>query len=230
MLKDPRLSTWHAKQVSGDCRGLMMVLAAPPELTWRLAGPWQDSQPTSLALFPWALMRAWSDPAKWRFLSPWHWAQLSVPTNSAPSISGGSTTVRETVAQEMAVRIAATNPTNRTMGARWSFIGRGRPRPWMDPWIGNRWRHGDNARGEWGKLHRGCFGVTGVWHLSGETDEGGWMVPRRQFSPRHAAFTPEALQPIAPGRAKHAPGERRVEWNPYPGGVRRFGSLQPRPG
>jgi hypothetical protein len=51
---------------------------------------------------------------------------------------------------EMAVRIAATNPTNRTMGARWSFIGRGRPRPWMDPWIGNRWRRGDNARGEWG--------------------------------------------------------------------------------
>jgi hypothetical protein len=65
--------------------------------------------------------------------------------------------------------------------------------------------------------------------LSGEEARGG-IVLRRQFSPRHAALTPEALQPIAPGRAKHVPGEWRVEWNTHPGGVRRFGSLQPLPG
>lgn len=38
-----------------------MVPASPPDLTWREAGPWQDSQPSSgpFALVPLAINVAW---------------------------------------------------------------------------------------------------------------------------------------------------------------------------
>ena len=41
--------------MSGDFRGLMIVPAPPPALTCKLPGPWHDSQPMFLCVFPFRL-------------------------------------------------------------------------------------------------------------------------------------------------------------------------------
>src|SRR5262245_14273232 len=86
-----------------------------------LPGPWQDSQPTFLALSPGAFSRVCVAVLNSRVMGSWHWEQVSEPTNSAPGMFGGAITVRLTVAQEMATTATAKTPeTKRSL--RWLTI------------------------------------------------------------------------------------------------------------
>src|SRR6266487_6702796 len=87
-----------------------------------LPGPWHDSHPTFLALSPDALSRACVAVLKSRTIWSWHWAQVCDPTNSAPGIFGGASTVRLTVAQEMAINATANTTETASSLRRMGFF------------------------------------------------------------------------------------------------------------
>jgi|SRR6266511_6089503 len=70
-----------------------------------LPGPWQDSHPTFFELSPGAFKRVWVALLKPFTMSSWHSAQVCEPTNSAPGMFGGASTVRLTVPQEIAITV-----------------------------------------------------------------------------------------------------------------------------
>src|ERR1041384_6409313 len=59
------------------------------------------------ALSPLAIKRECVAVLKPLVIFSWHWAQVSEPTNVAPGICGGATTVRVTVAQEITTTASA---------------------------------------------------------------------------------------------------------------------------
>lgn len=89
-----------------------MVWAPPPDFTCKLPGPWQPSQPMFLAFSPLAISRACVAVRKSRTISSWQVRHSSVPTNSAPGILGGASTVRlfSRELQESKITVSATPP------------------------------------------------------------------------------------------------------------------------
>src|SRR5437868_2730901 len=92
-----------------------------------LPGPWHDSHPTFLAVSPGALSRACVAVLKSRTIWSWHWAQVCDPTNSAPGMFGGASTVRLTVAQEMAMSATANTTETASSLRRMTFLFLGSP-------------------------------------------------------------------------------------------------------
>ena len=96
---------------------------------WMLPGPWQDSQPTFLALSPGAFSRVCVAVLKSFTICSWHCEQVSEPTNSAPGMFGGAITVRLTAAHEIAdtvaVAIAETTSTLRRLTFRFAQLAAG---------------------------------------------------------------------------------------------------------
>src|SRR6516225_2588441 len=89
-----------------------IVCAAPPLLTCRLPGPWQDSQPIFFAFSPFACSRACVAVRKSRTISSWQVAHCSEPTNSAPGMLGGARMVLFVVLQESRITASAAQPSH----------------------------------------------------------------------------------------------------------------------
>src|SRR5262249_9729663 len=86
---------------------------APPIATCLLPGPWQDSHPLPPAIFPVPKsMRACGLAGNARVMFPWQSAHALSPTNVAPSVIGGATTVLSTVAHELPSKMSNPIPAD----------------------------------------------------------------------------------------------------------------------
>src|SRR5438477_1521392 len=95
----------------------------PPTRTCSLPAPWQDSQPAIGAHFKSSLYkRACGLAGKIRAMFVWQSAQTLLPTKCAPSIPGGSTTLRSSVEQELTNKAAAPASASAAAKAFLAFI------------------------------------------------------------------------------------------------------------